>query len=250
MDLLLCPMWRLVHFHLLANLLFLVAHPWLVTGSCDLEPKTFIEYTAKIAGHSCSMTTRTLALCAMMCASDPECKVLSYALCNTDGVCTCILCDGLKEIDFDAPSVPFYMKVFRISEYSFAVRLPEGLVAYKPLVLDANLMESRVRLSLLTTAGDTAFELDINFSSRQVISNSRIGGVDGEAVVSRDPSNFDLEPSPKVNIMYVVKPAEFYVFLDNVLYSTFPLRVSSLSLITDFKLQGDDRKGFILWFAI
>ncbi|KAK3787912.1 hypothetical protein RRG08_008046 [Elysia crispata] len=228
-------------------LLYLMWSIPFTTSSCSLDPITFMPITGMPAGGSCSSSAHGLLTTGVLCASRPDCKLVFCPGCNSsDGSCRCVYCNNVLDLNTDLSESDFVFKAQLIAGVSEKVLLPDGLVAGDIIIMTATLQDLVVVFSLVTASDDVPFYLEISFMASTVISNSLIEDVEGEKLVTRDRSNFDLEKSASATVMYIVQDSQFKVFLDNKLLSTFPLRVSSPSSITKIEISSPNEDQRIL----
>ncbi|RUS75348.1 hypothetical protein EGW08_016893 [Elysia chlorotica] len=232
---------------LLALLVSLLPRAPSAAASCPLDLVTFLPTAGLASGADCSSSSEGTLITGLLCAATPSCKmVLCHGCTDTAAACPCVYCDKITAFNGSASDQMFLFRGQLIGQGVKQVHLPRGLEAGDFLVLTATMQDFIVALSLITDAGDVAFLLEINFISKTAKSNSVIGGVKGEEIPNKDGNDFVLEKSDSVPLKYVVGESGFKLYVYDELYSTFPLRVSSVNSIYTIEISSISNNELIL----
>ncbi|KAK3773655.1 hypothetical protein RRG08_001385 [Elysia crispata] len=229
---------------------FLVTAP-LLSNQCDFSPIPGHTMRGIFEGFSCSKfssTNATLVQCALQCYkfSPSQCR-FTRQICF-GSICRCFACGGAEAIEFRSDHEPFYLRgnllvtdatVPPYGQWS----IPDGLKKGRVIQVKCVLPTMRVNFILACEHSDIAFVLEINVNARRIKRNSRINGTFGSEETKVPFFNFTA--GEELEVVYIVRHADYFVYINQVSFFTFSHRVQDIEKIKHFEVNGGGTGGLI-----
>ena len=212
----------------------------LCSDQCDLTPGPG-PTTGRVTGISCQkFDNMTVGQCVLQCLAWTECRV-AYVECG-GSVCVCVLCRGAHAIDFSIAGETFYLKGRVLAAENMAippartVSIPGGLSVGQVFVARVSLTSDRTYLLFLTPADIYAFVVEFRMYTRAIVRNTRFQW--GWSYEERSKPHFNFAAGQEIEIVIIVRQADYMVYIDKVPFFTFKHRYTDLESIQTFESSG------------
>ncbi|RUS76280.1 hypothetical protein EGW08_015952 [Elysia chlorotica] len=220
--------------------MLLLANLYIISSQCDLAIGPG-QITGKVTATSCVevlVADFSVGQCYLLCHYRIECHV-AYTD-TTNGVFRCVLCREVEAIDYTAAPEHFFLRGKVLFENHGAVSseivsLPGGLSVGQVIVVQFVMGSDRTFLLMVQTEDHYPFLVEFRISSSDIVRNAKFGSWGYE---ERSKPHFNFSAGQLVEIVYIVRHADYMVYIDRFPFFTFQHRTADLQSIQKFELTG------------
>ncbi|GFS14395.1 galectin [Elysia marginata] len=230
--------------------LFVLTPAPLLVNTCNLSPPTLINrLPGRVTGLACqdlSGTITTTAQCVIHCLSQEGCSMVRID-CG-GGRCRCSVCQGVEDIEDVTSATPlaeFYLLgSILLSNWTVPpakyVHLPVPIVTGHVFRFVLNLGTKRSSIELMI-GSQIAFYLQFRLNTGGIIRTWLLNNKWGQNEYEVPHKNFS--PNSEVELIYIVSPVDYKVYVNSVFFFTFQHREPNLSRIDKIKFAAEGDSG-------